>query len=103
MQAVGGAIGLSCLVTLALRHAASQVRDGVPAAIASTHGYSLAFQIGSALMVIGGVLVLVLLEHVIATPRNPQAEITAVAAYATTESPRALEITEAGLSLGSYP
>jgi MFS family permease len=87
MQAVGGAIGLSCLVTLALRHAAGQVRDGVPSAIASTHGYSLAFQIGSALMAIGGVLVLVLLEHVIATPRNAEAEITAVpavSAHATT-------------------
>jgi hypothetical protein len=31
----------------------------------------------SVLLVIGGVLVLVLLERVVARPRNPQAEITA--------------------------
>jgi MFS family permease len=78
MQAVGGAIGLSCLVTLALRHAAGQVREGVLPAMAATHGYALAFRIGSALMAIGGVLVLVLLERVSATPRHAEAEITAV-------------------------
>jgi MFS family permease len=86
-QAVGGALGLSCLVTLALRHAAGQVRHGVLPAIASTHGYVLAFRIGSALLAIGGVLVLVLLEHVSATPRHAEAEITAataVPAHATT-------------------
>jgi NADPH-dependent 2,4-dienoyl-CoA reductase/sulfur reductase-like enzyme len=76
-QAIGGAIGLSCLVTLALRHAASQIREGVPPSIASTHGYVLAFHIGSVLLVAGGVLVLVLLEQVIATPRQAEAEITA--------------------------
>jgi EmrB/QacA subfamily drug resistance transporter len=75
-QAIGGALGLSCLVTLALRHASSQIRRGVQPSIASTHGYALAFHIGAALLVIGGVLVLVLLERVVATPRNPQAEIT---------------------------
>jgi hypothetical protein len=77
-QAIGGAIGLSCLVTLALRHAAGQIRAGVPPAIASTHGYALAFHIGSVLLVIGGVLVLILLEQVVATPRQAEAEITAV-------------------------
>jgi EmrB/QacA subfamily drug resistance transporter len=76
-QAIGGAIGLACLVTLALRHASSQVRDGVLPSVASTQGYALAFQIGAVLLVIGGVVVLALLEHVIATPRNAQAEITA--------------------------
>ena len=80
MQQVGGALGLSCLVTLALRHAAGQIRDGVRPSIAATHGYVLAFRIGSVLLVIGGVLVLVLLEHVIATPRAPAAEISGQAA-----------------------
>ncbi len=78
MQQVGGALGLSCLVTLALRHAAGQVHHGVTATVAATHGYVLAFRIGSALLVIGGILVLALLEHVVATPRNPvEAELTA--------------------------
>jgi EmrB/QacA subfamily drug resistance transporter len=77
MQQVGGALGLSCLVTLALRHAAGQIRAGVRPAVASTHGYVLAFRIGSALLVVGGILVLFLLERVIATPRAPAAEVIA--------------------------
>jgi EmrB/QacA subfamily drug resistance transporter len=76
MQQVGGALGLSVLVTLALRHAAGQVHAGVRPVIASTHGYVLAFRIGSVLQLIGGILVLFLLEHVIATPRAPVAEIS---------------------------
>jgi EmrB/QacA subfamily drug resistance transporter len=74
MQQVGGALGLSTLVTLALRHAASQVHGGTAAPVAATHGYVLAYHIGSVLLVIGGVLVLFLLEHVVAAPRNALAE-----------------------------
>ncbi|MDT4977014.1 MAG: hypothetical protein QOG98_2772 [Pseudonocardiales bacterium] len=75
MQQVGGALGLSCLVTLGLRHAASQIHEGVLPAVALTHGYSLAFRIGTVLLVIGGILVLFLLEHVSAEPRDPVAEV----------------------------
>jgi hypothetical protein len=64
MQAIGGAIGLACPVTLALRHAAGQIRDSVPTAVASTHGYVLAFCLGAALTAIGGVLVLTLFARV---------------------------------------
>jgi EmrB/QacA subfamily drug resistance transporter len=77
MQQVGGAIGLSCLVTLALREATGQIKDGVLPSVASTHGYVLAWRIGAVLLVIGGVLVLALLERVLATPRNPEAEMVA--------------------------
>jgi hypothetical protein len=80
MQAVGGAIGLSCLVTVGLRHAAGRVSEGVAPAVASTDGYALAFRIGAVLLAVGGVLVLVLVERVSATPRNVQAEITATPA-----------------------
>jgi hypothetical protein len=76
MQQVGGALGLSCLVTLGLRHAAGQIRHGTLPDVAATHGYVLAFRIGAVLLVIGGVLVLVLLEHVVAQPRSPVAELT---------------------------
>jgi EmrB/QacA subfamily drug resistance transporter len=76
MQQIGGALGLATLVTLGLRHAASQIHHGVPAAAAATHGYVLAFRVGAVLLVIGGVLVLVLLEHVIAQPRSPVAELS---------------------------
>jgi len=74
-QQVGGAIGLACLVTLALRHAAGQMRHGVSQAVASTHGYALAYHVAIGLLLIGGVLVLVFFEHVIATPRQAEAEI----------------------------
>ena len=77
MQQVGGAIGLSCLVTLALRHAASQMHHGVGQAAASTSGYALAWRIGAVLLLIGGVLTAALLERVLADPRNPQAEAIA--------------------------
>jgi EmrB/QacA subfamily drug resistance transporter len=76
MQQVGGALGLSCLVTLGLRHAAGQIRHGTLPDIAATHGYVLAFRIGAVLLVIGGVLVLVLLEHVVAQPRSAVAELS---------------------------
>jgi EmrB/QacA subfamily drug resistance transporter len=75
MQQVGGALGLSTLVTLALRHAGSQIAGGTKASIAFTHGYGLAWRVGAVLLAIGGVLVLFLLEHVLATPRNPEAEL----------------------------
>jgi EmrB/QacA subfamily drug resistance transporter len=65
MQQVGGALGLSVLVTLGLRHATSLVKHGTSSAVAITHGYALAFRVGTVLLAIGGVLILVLLEHVV--------------------------------------
>jgi EmrB/QacA subfamily drug resistance transporter len=73
MQQVGGALGLATLVTIALRHAAGQVRDGVPFPVALVDGYQLSYVIAAALCVAGGILVLLLLEHVVAEPRNPLA------------------------------
>ena len=77
MQQVGGAIGLSCLVTVALRHSLEQIKAGVAPAVASTHGYVLSWRIGAGLLVVGGVLVVGLLERVLATPRNPEVELLA--------------------------
>ncbi|HJQ43505.1 MAG TPA: MFS transporter [Jatrophihabitantaceae bacterium] len=76
MQQIGGALGLSCLVTFGLRHAAGRIGDGVAPPVAFTDGYVLAYHIGAVLLVIGGVLVLALLEHVTAEARNPLAEMT---------------------------
>jgi EmrB/QacA subfamily drug resistance transporter len=73
VQQVGGAIGLSCLVAFALRHAADQVRHGDSIARAFTDGYVLAFRIGAVLLAVGGVLVSLLLERV--ESASPQAEV----------------------------
>jgi EmrB/QacA subfamily drug resistance transporter len=74
-QQVGGALGLSVLVTIGLRHAAGLVHGGTAQGVAFAHGYALSYRVAAALLVIGGVLVLALLEHVIATPRQPEAEV----------------------------
>jgi MFS family permease len=75
MQQVGSAVGLAVLVTLAFRYAGDEVQRGVPAQVAVTAGYVMAFRIGAALMVLGGVLILVLFERVNPDLRNPTAEI----------------------------
>jgi EmrB/QacA subfamily drug resistance transporter len=75
MQQVGSAVGLATLVTIAIRYAGSRIRAGVIPAVAQTGGYALAFRIGAVLLAVGGVLVLVLLEHVDAKPRTALAEV----------------------------
>ena len=77
MQQVGGALGLATIVTLALRHTGSLIRDGVAPAQAITESYALGFRVGAALLVVGAVLVMLLLEHVVAQPRNSLAEVEA--------------------------
>ncbi|MFL6106334.1 MAG: DHA2 family efflux MFS transporter permease subunit [Marmoricola sp.] len=80
MQQVGGALGLATLATLAFRHAADKIHHGVLAPVAITDGYVLAFRIGAISCLVGGVLILALLEHVVADPRNPMAEEAGAAA-----------------------
>ncbi|HWC36198.1 MAG TPA: MFS transporter [Mycobacteriales bacterium] len=75
MQQVGGAIGLSCLVTLGLRHAAGQIHTGVLPPVAYTHGFVLAYHVSVGLFLGGVLFVMAFFEDVLATPRNPQAEI----------------------------
>ena len=90
MQQVGGAIGLSCLVTFASRHAASLMHsEHLSPAVAATRGYVLSWRIGAVLLAIGGVVVFALLEHVVATPRNPDAEAVDVPAQLTPPLPAA--------------
>jgi hypothetical protein len=77
MQQIGSALGLAILVTLALRHAGSQIRHGVPAAVALTQGYALAFRVGAAVLAAAGLLAVILLQRVAAKPRTAIAEIPA--------------------------
>jgi len=78
MQQVGGALGLAVLVTLALRYAGDEIQGGVAPDVAVTAGYVLAFRIGAALMVLGGVLIMVLFERINPELRDPTAEIVEV-------------------------
>ncbi|GIF72106.1 MFS transporter [Asanoa siamensis] len=74
-QQVGSALGLAVLVTLAMRHATGEIMSGTEPNLAVTSGYVLAFQIGAGLMVLGGVLILTLMEKVSAELRDPTAEM----------------------------
>ena len=78
MQQVGSALGLAVLVTLALRYAGHEIRSGVAPETAVTSGYTLAFRVGAALMVLGGVLIMALFERVNPELRNPTAEVVEV-------------------------
>lgn len=74
MQQIGAALGVAVLVTIALRYAGAEIQLGVPAEVAITEGYAMAFRIGAALMVLGGILIMALLERVNAELRDPTAE-----------------------------
>jgi len=53
----------------------AQIAHGVAPSVAATDGYALVFRIGAVLLVIGGVLVLALLERGVSTEmRQPGAE-----------------------------
>jgi EmrB/QacA subfamily drug resistance transporter len=69
----GGSIGLSVLVTVALRHAASRTGQGISVAAATTNGYQLALWIAASLCVAGALLVALGLERVTFVPPDQQA------------------------------
>jgi EmrB/QacA subfamily drug resistance transporter len=84
MQQVGGAIGLSCLVTLGIRHAIGQMHHGVVPPVAYTHGFVLAYHVSVGLFIGGVLFVMAFFEDVLATPRNPELEIAEAAVAAAT-------------------
>lgn len=79
MLQLGSALGLSVLVTIALRYADDEIQRGVAPDVAATSGYVLAFRIGAALLLAGGVLIVLLFERVSPELRDPTAEIVASA------------------------
>ncbi len=70
MQSVGAALGLASLATLALRHAADEIRHGVSPGVAATHGYAISFRVGAVLLAVSSVLALLLLERISAPLRS---------------------------------
>jgi EmrB/QacA subfamily drug resistance transporter len=79
MQQIGGALGVAVLVTLAIRDAGAAIQQGVPAAVATTEGYAMAFRVGSVLLVLGGIILLALVERVRTEVRDLTAESFAAA------------------------
>ena len=77
MQQIGAALGLSAMVTLALRATQHKVHAGVLPAVAQTDGYVLAFRVGAVALAVGGVLALVALERVSTKMRMALAEVPA--------------------------
>lgn len=75
MQAVGGALGLACLVAFALRHATGLIGDRVAPNFAATQGYVLALRIAGVLLTVGGIFILIFLEHVAARPPSLVKEV----------------------------
>src|ERR1700757_633973 len=74
---LGGSLGLSVLVTLALRHAASRVGHGVSAAVATTDGYRFSLRIAVGLGLLAALLVAVALERVTFVPPDQLAVVVA--------------------------
>jgi hypothetical protein len=72
MQQIGAALGLSVLVTLALRYTRQLVHAGVPLAIAQTGGYALAFRVSAAALAVAGVLVWAVLDSVSSQDVEPR-------------------------------
>ncbi|WP_409465481.1 DHA2 family efflux MFS transporter permease subunit [Amycolatopsis sp. GA6-003] len=63
MQQVGAAVGIACLVALALTHTTGQLRSGAAPDAAAASGFALSFWVGAALMAAAAVLVLALLGN----------------------------------------
>ncbi|GAB4004487.1 MFS transporter [Nocardioides ultimimeridianus] len=80
IQQIGGALGLATLASIAVKYAAHHpvfLPDGrVLGDLAG--GAQITYWIGAVSLAIGGVLVLALMEHVVAVPRNPLAEVAEV-------------------------
>jgi MFS family permease len=70
---LGGSLGLSVLVTLALRHATSRIGHGVSAAVATTEGYQLALRVAVGLGIAAALLIALALQRVTFVPPDQQA------------------------------
>ncbi len=74
MQQIGAALGVAVLVTLAIRDAGDAIKQGVSGAVATTEGYAMSLRIGGSLLILGGILLLALIERIDTQLRDPIAE-----------------------------
>ncbi len=81
MQQIGAALGVAVLVTLAIRNAGDANKQGVSDAVATTEGYAISLRIGGSLLIVGGLLLLALIERVDTQLRDPIAESYAEEAH----------------------
>jgi EmrB/QacA subfamily drug resistance transporter len=72
LQALGGALGVAVLVTVALRRTAAELAAGVPAAQAMTAGYQLAYRVGAGALIVGAVITLALMRRIPAPRSTPE-------------------------------
>ena len=63
-QQLGGSLGLAVLVSIGLRDIGRQVAHGTTQALAVAHGFSLAIELGAAVMVAGAVIVFIAFERI---------------------------------------
>ncbi|WP_422755990.1 DHA2 family efflux MFS transporter permease subunit [Micromonospora sp. WMMD708] len=89
MQQVGGALGLSVLVALALRLGGDRLAEGVNARVAATEGYVLSYRVSAVLLVVVAVIVLLLLDKIGLQGdwAEPAAQAPAAAPSATADTP----------------
>jgi EmrB/QacA subfamily drug resistance transporter len=80
---VGGGLGLSVIVTLAIRHSTSRVAQGASLIAANTSGYALALRIASGLCLLAAITVAVIFERV---PYIAPDEVALTVAESDTES-----------------
>jgi predicted MFS family arabinose efflux permease len=94
IQQIGGALGLATLASIATRYSDNHpiLFQGHEIRLPGGHvlgdlagGTQITYWIGAVSLAIGGVLVLMLMEHVVAIPRNPLAEIADAEALAGVE------------------
>jgi hypothetical protein len=65
---------VAVLVTLAIRDAGDAIKQGVSGTVATTEGYAMSLRIGGSLLILGGILLLTLIERVDTQLRDPIAE-----------------------------
>jgi EmrB/QacA subfamily drug resistance transporter len=85
VQQLGGALGLAVLASIALRYAANH--HGPDIAAIATHGFVLAFRVGTVMLLVGAAIIIAFMEQYKAAAVNPEVEAAAALAAETEGAP----------------